>query len=71
MNLLKALDLYKGNLLSHQSINRLLGISLSFRERKGEIPLKALSFRLNIKLYNKLSKKVEDFKDSEDEYIYT
>jgi len=35
------------------------------------VAFKFISLRPNIKLYNKLSKKVGDFKDSEDEYIYT
>jgi len=63
MNSLKALDLYKGNLLSRQSASRLFRISLSFREREGEIALKIFSFKLNMRLYNKLSKEVGDFKD--------
>ena len=36
-----------------------------------EFIIKFLGSRLNIKLYNKLSKKVEDFKDLYDKYIYT
>jgi len=36
-----------------------------------ELIIKFLNSKLNIRLYNKLSKEVEDFKDLEDEYIYT
>jgi len=36
-----------------------------------ELFFKFISFKLNIKLYNKLSKKTGDFKDLEDKYIYT
>jgi len=63
MNPLKALNLYKRNLLSHKSISQLFRIFLSLRERKGEVTLKMFSFRLNIKPYNRLSKETEDFRD--------
>jgi len=63
MNLLKILNLYKHSLLSHKSVSRFFRIPLSLRERKGEITLKMLGLRLNIRLYNKLSKEVGDFKD--------
>jgi len=70
-NSLKTLNFYKSSLLSSQSASKLLRISLSLRKRKGEIFLKTLSLKLNIRLYNKLSKEVGDFKDLEDERIYT
>jgi len=78
MNLLKILNLYKGNLLGLNSVSRLLRVIsgllkvlLELRKSKWQLTLKPISLRLNIKLYNKLSKEVEDFKDYKDEYIYT
>jgi len=44
-------------------------VNLSQRTR--EFIIEFFSSGLNIKPYNKLSKEVKDFKDSEDEYIYT
>jgi len=70
MNLLKALNLYKYSLLSRKGISKLLKISLSLKERKSKVTFKIFSLRLNIRLYNKLSKEVGDFKDSEDGHIY-
>jgi len=71
MNPLKTLDFYKRSLLSRKSASWLFRIFLSLKERKGEITLKTLGLRLNIRPYNKLSKEVGDFKDLEDKYIYT
>jgi len=43
---------------------------IKFLKSKGNFTIKFYGSRLNIKLYNKLSKEVEDFKDLEDECIY-
>jgi len=71
MDLLKALNLYKYSLLSRKSAGRFLKTPLSLRECENKITFKALSLRLNIRPYDKLSKEVGDFKDLGDKYIYT
>jgi len=45
--------------------------TLNFSESLRQFFIKFLSNKLNIRLYNKLSKEIEDFKDLCDEYIYT
>jgi len=45
--------------------------TLNLSQSAGEFTIKLYSSRLNMRLYNKLSKEVEDFRDSEDEYTYT
>jgi len=44
---------------------------LQFLASPLNITFKLFSLRLNIRLYNKLSKEVGDFKDLGDKYIYT
>jgi len=44
---------------------------VNFIKSAYKLIIKFFSSRLNIRFYNKLSKEVKDFKDSEDEYIYT
>jgi len=43
---------------------------IKFLKSKGNFIIKFYGSRLNIRLYNKLSKKAGDFKDLEDECIY-
>ena len=47
-------------------LSQMLKLSISLYQ----ITLKPSSSRLNLRFYNKLSKKVEDFRDLWDEYIY-
>ena len=70
MDPLKALNLCKGNLLNYQGVGGLFRAPLSLKEREGKISFQALSLRLNVRPYNKLSKEVEDFRDLCGEYIY-
>jgi len=55
------------------STSRVLGSikTLNLSQGAREFTIKFHSSRLNIKPYDKLSKEVGDFRDSEDEYIYT
>jgi len=43
---------------------------IKFFKGRGNFTIKFYSSRLNIRPYNKLSKEIGDFKDSEDECIY-
>jgi len=45
--------------------------TLNLSQGVREFIIKFYSSRLNIRPYDKLSKEVEDFRDLEDEYIYT
>jgi len=44
---------------------------INLSESNRQLTIKFLSGRLNIKLYNKLSKEIKDFKDLYNKYIYT
>jgi len=57
------LNLYKYSLLSCKHISRFLKALLGFRERESKITLKTLGLRLNMRLYDRLSKEVDNFKD--------
>jgi len=57
-------------LFSENFLFRIIKV-VNLSQHTRELTIKFLSGRLNIRLYNKLSKEVGDFKDLEDEYIYT
>jgi len=44
---------------------------MNLSKSDGQLAIKLLSGRLNIRPYNKLSKEAEDFKDLCDEHMYT
>jgi len=85
MNLLKIINIGESGhtrlkyLMFFLTSSKLLSISgvlsgiktLNLSQGAREFTIKFYSSRLNIRPYNKLSKEVEDFRDSEDKYIYT
>jgi hypothetical protein len=57
------LNFCKGNLLRFNGISRLLSMPLKLNKHRGQVTLKFFGLILNLRPYDKLVKKAEDFKD--------